>query len=372
MNVLLLAPRFPWPPYQGDRLRSTIWLAALARHANVALVSPPGEVPADAPPFRFHPAAHSAAAAARAALRVSRGASLQSLIAAPYDWTSAIESASRDLGSVDATIVILTRLDPWVRVALPQSFLILDAVDSLGRSMSERTSEAAPLHRWFWRGETKRVEREESDAIGAYDRVIVVSDEDADHLGAMVVSNGVEIAPLGVAPRSYDFAFWGRLPYFANTDAAMWLLDEIWPRIRARRPDATLLIAGADAPSKVRGMNGSHGITVVSPVANIATLARDIRVAIFPVRYGTGQSNKVLEAAEGGCGIVATTKAIRGLDPLVPFIDVANDADALAEAAVAALEKSPSALRHAVELHYSREKTLERLAAIVQAAEAAA
>ncbi|MEO8382224.1 MAG: hypothetical protein ABI779_21360, partial [Acidobacteriota bacterium] len=42
MNVLVIASRFPWPPYSGDRLRTTIWLDALAPHANVTLVAPAG------------------------------------------------------------------------------------------------------------------------------------------------------------------------------------------------------------------------------------------------------------------------------------------------------------------------------------------
>jgi glycosyltransferase involved in cell wall biosynthesis len=218
--------------------------------------------------------------------------------------------------------------------------------------------------RRLWHVEAKRVGRAEADAVSFYDRVVVVSEEDCTELGAIAISNGVEIAPLGNAPRTYDFAFWGRLAYFANADAATWLIREIWPLIRRQRPAATLLIGGADAPASIRNAHGRDGITVQSPVDDVRTLTRSVKIALFPVRFGTGQSNKVLEAAEGGCAIVATKHAMRGLDALTPYTTIADDASALARAAVAAVPND--ALRSAVEAHYSRTTTLERLRKVVQ------
>ena len=330
----------------------------------MALVSPEGVVPPDAPRFRFYPAARSFARGFAASFRILAGAPFHSLLAAPYDWPAAIERARRDLGSFDATVVLLSRLDPWVRASLPHGLHILDAIDSLRRNMEERSREASALTRWLWRAEGKRVGRAEADAVRFYDRKVVVSEEDYGELEAVAISNGVEIAPLGDAPRQFDFAFWGRLAYFANTDAATWLIREIWPLIRAQRPDATLLIGGADAPAAIRAAHGRDGISVQSPVDDVSLLTRNVKVALFPVRFGTGQSNKVLEAAEGGCAIVATKHAMRGLDALTPYASIADDASGLAHAAVAAVPND--ALRIAVEAHYSRTATLGRLRNVVK------
>ena len=378
MNVLLLSSRFPWPPFTGDRLRATIWLAALEREMNVALVAPRGRVPPAAPRFRFHPAALSPTRAAAGALRVLGGAPVHALLAAPYDWRGAIERARSDVGGFDAAIVLLSRLDPWVRRYLPDGLRVLDAIDSLRRSMAERSRQTSTFVRWFWHAESARVARAEDDAARAYDRVVVVSGEEASELGAVAVSNGVEIAPLADAPRAFDFGFWGRLAYFANADAAAWLLDEIWPAVRAARPEATLVIAGADAPPRIRAVHGRDGIVVQSPANDIAALARTIKVALFPLRYGTGQSNKVLEAAEAGCAIAATPAAMRGLQPLAAHALIVNDASALARSAIELIDHhsrraaAAAALRGVVESRYARQKTLARLAAIVRGEEAAA
>ena len=360
MNVLLLASRFPWPAYSGDRLRTTIWLDAL-RDANVALVAPPGDAPKA---IRFYPARRSLANGARAIARtLARGLPWQSLLAAPYDWDGAIARAERDLGAFDATIVILSRLHPWIPRL--DGLRVLDAIDSLAGNMHERARAASVVTRWLWRAEERRTAREEHELAGAYDRILYVSDDEAGTHG-VAISNGVVIRPLEAHARQYDFGFWGRLAYFANADAAQWLVDEIWPAIRALKRDATLVIAGADAPPKLKRAAERAGITFLSPAGDIPTLARDVRVAILPLRYGSGESTKMLEAAEAGCAVVATPLGVRGLPELVPHATLAHDADTLAREAVAALTHEHTELRRLVAQHYSREATLEKLSAIVR------
>lgn len=360
MNVLLLASRFPWPAYSGDRLRTTIWLDAL-QDANVALVAPPGDAPSH---VRFHPAHRSLANGARAVARtLTRGLPWQSLLAAPYDWTGAIARARRDLGVIDATIVILSRLHPWIgRV---EGLRVLDAIDSLARNMHERARAASIATRWIWRAEERRTAREARELASAYDRILYVSDDETGAHG-IAISNGVTIRPLESRSRRWDFGFWGRLAYFANADAAQWLIDDIWPAIRAIKPDATLVIAGAEAPAKLRRAAERAGITILSPAGDIPTLARDVRVAILPLRYGSGESTKMLEAAEAGCAVVATPLGVRGLPKLAPHATIAHDAHALARAAVAELTQDHTELRRLVAQHYSREATLEQLRAIVR------
>jgi glycosyltransferase involved in cell wall biosynthesis len=372
LNILLLSSRFPWPPFTGDRLRATIWLSALERKANVAMVSPRGRIPAGAPRFRFYPVERSLARGVAGSLRVLAGAPVQALLSASFDWRGAIARARNEFGDFDATIVLLSRLDPSVRRSLPNGFHMLDAIDSLRSSMIERSREAPRITRWFWREESRRIGRVEQDAAHSYDRVLVVSAQDSAELGATVISNGALIAPLADAPRRFDFAFWGRLTYFANADAAAWLLDEVWPAIRALRPEATLLIAGIGAPARVRAADGRDGITVRSPAESIPALAREVNVALFPVRYGTGESTKVLEAAEAGCAIVATSKAMRGVEALARHAHVADDTASLARAAIAAISNETDrtararALRAAVESGYGRQQTLDRLFASLQ------
>lgn len=376
MKALLITPRFPWPPFTGDRLRAAIWVSALAHRGTVALVSPRGSLP-DSPPssVRFYEASRSLTRGLPAMAAVIRhGLPFQCLLAAPFDWKRAIDRARREAGPFDVTIVLLSRMHPWVR-----SFLtgrtVLDAVDSLKRNAGERARAASAFTHWLWRMEEQRMACLDREVIRAYDDIVVVSDEETADFGrAVAVTNGVAISQLAAGPRAFDFGFWGRFPYFANADAAAWLLNEIWPAIQALHPPATLVIGGADAPRSLRNLAARRGVTLVSPVANMSTFARTIRVALMPLRYGSGQSSKVLEAAEAGCAIAATPEALRGLAPLAGYSAVASEAGSLARAAVGLLtdearrRASAAALRSAVESGYARSATLERLAVIAAAA----
>ena len=373
MKVLIVASRFPWPPYTGDRLRATVWLDALAMHEVVLVAPASGILPGADRGIPFYPARRSFLRAVRALASVIRESlPLQTLMTAPYAWDDAIAHARRARGPFDATVVILTRVEPWVRASL-SGMRILDAVDSLARNMRERAQEASWLTRWIWRIEEKRSARAEAAAANAYDRILVVSEDEAPLFGArgLSVSNGVQIRPLQAKPRRYDFGFWGRLAYFANADAAQWLIEEIWPAIRALHPTATLVVAGADASRKLRAAARKSGVTLLSPVEDMPALARDVRVAILPLRFGSGESTKMLEAAEAGCAVVATPHGVRGLAPLAAEVAIAHDAPSLAREAVTLLHDHERSTGMAARLRslavgrYSRTMTLERLASII-------
>lgn len=296
---------------------------------------------------------------------------MQTLLAAPYDWEGAIARARRERGPFDATIVILSRVEPWVRDALPPGLRVLDAIDSLARNMHERARAASPFLRWIWRAEERRTSAAEEKTAAAYDPILFVSDEEAVACGArgLAVTNGVVVRPLDDEVRRFDFGFWGRLAYFANADAARWLVDEIWPAIRALRPQATLAIAGANAPAWLRrSVAAGQGVTLLSPVEDMPSFARNVRVAILPLRYGSGESTKMLEAAEAGCAVVSTARGVRSLAALASHAVIAEDAQTIARDAVALLDDRArgAALRRVVAEHYSRAATLDRLAAIVR------
>jgi glycosyltransferase involved in cell wall biosynthesis len=373
MKSLLIAPRFPWPSFTGDRLRASIWIDALSASGEVALVAPHGTAPSNLP-LRFFAARSSVRRGISGAVTVLREQlPLQCLLAAPYDWPRAIANARREMGAFDVTIVLLSRLHPWVRESL-EGRTILDAIDSLRRSAAERPRASSPLFHWLWKIEERRMAHLERDLGRAYGQVIVVSNEEtAEFGGAVAVSLGVAAKPLEDDERNYDFGFWGRLPYFANADAAAWLLDEIWPAIRALHPAATLIIGGADASRALRNDARRADVTIVSPIVDVAAFARNIRVALMPLRYGSGQSTKVLEAAEAGCAIVGSPTALRGLDALRGQARIEASTSGFARAAVDLLTNSEARarmsarLRVAVSNHYERSASLVRLSALAAA-----
>jgi glycosyltransferase involved in cell wall biosynthesis len=90
--------------------------------------------------------------------------------------------------------------------------------------------------------------------------------------------------------------------YPPNRDAAAWLARELVPLLRARFPSARVVVAGRGAS----GLALDGGVEVMSDVPDMAEVLRRSRVALVPLRLGTGSPFKLLEAAAGGAAVVCT------------------------------------------------------------------
>ncbi|MCU0291759.1 MAG: glycosyltransferase family 4 protein [Thermoanaerobaculaceae bacterium] len=375
VKVLLVASRFPWPPHTGDRVRAVAWLEAMAGHAEVTLVAPRGTPPAGGAPCAVVTVPSAPGRLLGAAMRVlRRGLPWTSLLPAGHAWKRALRAAELTSGPFDASIVQLARLDPWVFAHLPPGRRILDAIDALGANLEERASAANGLARAFWRREAARTARLEAECGRRYDAVSVVAAGECAAFGerAVAIPHGVVLGPEAEGPRDIDLAFWGRLAYFANADAARFLIEEIWPLVRASRPGCTLLIGGADAPGWLRNAGGRDGITVQTPLVDREATLRRVRVAVVPLRFGTGMSNKVLEAADASCAVVSTPEGVRGLPDLAAEVAVGRTAQDLAARVLELLQHPEQArnqgrrLRQVADSWYSRASAGQRLLALVR------
>ena len=173
-----------------------------------------------------------------------------------------------------------------------------------------------------------RQKRFEILACEAADQVHCMSDEDRKILASQlwssahlrVIPNGVdtEIFQSGPAENRRGALFLGSFPHLPNLDAFEHLVNEIWPAIRRRQPDATLTVAGARPPEQVLTWDGRDGIRVVGEVDEVAPLYRDHRVLVVPLRAGSGTRLKILEALASGLPVVSTTIGAEGLNLSAP------------------------------------------------------
>ena len=98
----------------------------------------------------------------------------------------------------------------------------------------------------------------------------------------------------------------------ANRDAVDWTLADIWPRIRTQLPSAELLLVGNNLPSGL-GV-GQKGVRRVGFVAELDPVFANCRVAVSPVRFGTGIKTKNLSALSHGVPLVTTTVGADGMN----------------------------------------------------------
>lgn len=169
--------------------------------------------------------------------------------------------------------------------------------------------------------------------LRAYERGVIqraaatlaVSPADAAALERLA-GQPVDVVPIGVdtarycrdapdlaPPVPYAVVFSGTLDYRPNTDAARWLLREIWPRVRAAKPDATLAIVGRNPPAALMGYDGTRGVTITGAVPDDRPYMAGAAVYALPVRFGAGVRVKLLNAMSMGGAVVATAMAAEGV-----------------------------------------------------------
>jgi glycosyltransferase involved in cell wall biosynthesis len=99
-----------------------------------------------------------------------------------------------------------------------------------------------------------------------------------------------------------------------NTDALRWLLDSIWPLIRAQSNDFELQIIGrlsGELEAKVRQTPGAIAAGFVGDLSNAMAEAS---ISVAPIRFGTGTRVKIIESFALGCPVVSTTLGAEGIE----------------------------------------------------------
>jgi glycosyltransferase involved in cell wall biosynthesis len=282
----------------------------------------------------------------------------------------------------DVIHVQLVRMAPAaVGIKMPR---VLDLIDSLSLNMLRRSiHESFPLSE-LTRIESRRIYNYEQALVNQYDYLTVSSMADKKYIGnydnLLVVPSGVDIDTFpfvdfnGREPNTIIFT--GRLKYFPNAVAVRYFVDEIFPIVRKKLPNARFLIVGAEPPRWMRELgNKRPGIEVVGYVPNVHAHLSRASVAVAPLRTGSGFPTKVAEAMASGTPVVATPQVLEAIEVQEDFhLLIGESAEAFAEKVALLLQNKDLAVwiaynaRRLIEEKYTWEKSSLRMEQIYQMA----
>lgn len=297
---------------------------------------------------------------------VGRGLARTRSISAGRFWSGALAAEIRRAAAeapLDLLQVEYTRMAPYADgVAATRRVLDLPDVES-ALAASYARARPAPWSAPFY-VEAAALRAIERRALRTFDTVVVVGEHERDRLPGPAAGRGSGPGPAGgpgpvadvlVCPNGIDMpgplpaattptvSFVATMGWAPNTDAALWLGREIWPRVRLQVPGARLLLVGRDPTPAVRAL-ASDTIEVSGTVDDVRPYLAQTAVAVAPLRSGGGTRLKLLEALGVGRPVVSTSIGVDGLEDLVGRgVVVADDTAGVAGALVELLKHPATA-----------------------------
>jgi glycosyltransferase involved in cell wall biosynthesis len=115
------------------------------------------------------------------------------------------------------------------------------------------------------------------------------------------------------APDGRTVVFFGLLSYFPNVDGVTYFVQEIWPLIAKRHPNARLKIIGGQAPRSLQALL-RPGVELTGFVPDLRPHLAEAAAVVVPLRLGGGTRLKIVEAMAMGKAIVSSTLGAEGIE----------------------------------------------------------
>ena len=359
MKVLFLSQILPYPLDAGPKIRAYYALRHLSQQHEVTLLSfiRPDDPPEAVEYLRaFCQAVHTVPmhrARARDAWHFLRSLVNGTPFLIARDWVpemadriwqmangkwhlahrgslSAISHQPFDVVHADqlwmAQYALLAR-NPQSEIRNPK--LILDqhnAVFQIPRRLAQH--EPNPLKRLLLALEWRKLARYEARVCSQFDHVVWVTEEDRQAVMGQIRNPQSAIRnpviPICIDPSCFNVVdvsaevhgilSLGGLHWPPNAEGVRWFTRQVWPKVQASVPNATLTIIGKNPPKEIRNPKSEiRNLTVTGYVEDLRPFVAGSAVLIVPLHAAGGMRVKILEAWARGLPIVSTTIGAEGL-----------------------------------------------------------
>ena len=107
--------------------------------------------------------------------------------------------------------------------------------------------------------------------------------------------------------------FFGNMRTVANNDAALFLIKNIFPKVKKEIENAKIKIVGINPSKELLSYHNNKDIIITGKVDDIKKELYDSRIIVSPLRIGAGLQNKVLEAAALGIPQIVSDLVFEGI-----------------------------------------------------------
>jgi len=232
------------------------------------------------------------------------------------------------------------------------------------------------LKKFYLNHLSETLQRFELDSLNDVDGVAAITRKDAAFFRGFTHKPVVDV-PYGINPDSFNpvfevaempvFFHLGSMNWIPNIEGIRWVLDNVWPLVISKIPQARFVLAGRFMPEWLLNYK-AKGIEVVGEVENAAEFVQTKHIAVVPLLSGSGIRIKIIEAMALGKTVVTTRIGAEGINYTDQSnIFITDDAAKMAAIMVQLLQYPHKAhycgkaARKLVEMQHNSNKVIERL-----------
>jgi len=167
-----------------------------------------------------------------------------------------------------------------------------------------------------------RLIKYEKSILSRFNAVIALTERDIKLLNKFVPASRLFLVPTGVDIKYFErfkskkhdnnILFIGHYKHFPNLDAVNYFINEVFPAILKKIPDAVFYVVGSGANKNLTDLC-SENVKIIGEVPDVRQYVKKAKVFVAPVRLGGGIKGKILEAMASGVPVVASKEASEGI-----------------------------------------------------------
>lgn len=218
---------------------------------------------------------------------------------------------------------------------------VIDYMDALSAGIARQSRLAPWFMRWIYRIEYRRLKAFESRMFDYFDGKTIISNADRklihhpENQLIDVVPNGIDTVYFDgeISPKFHSerpvLLFSGNMSYPPNVDAAKQLVTEVLPQVKT--PGVHVVIAGTNPSPEIQAL-AADNVQVTGWLEDIREAYAQATVFVAPLRIGTGQQNKILEAMAMALPCITTQHVASGFptkEAAAP-LQIANSSEGIA------------------------------------------
>ena len=338
MKILFLSSWFPYPPLNGAKIRIYNLIRELANHHDITLMSFAQTISIDEAKENISHLNQYCRSVNVVSSRSYRRDSLAALVGFFSPMPRSVfqtyspqmeELIGEKLKSESFDVIVASEVNAPTITSLLASRIqgplkILDALE-VGLAKNDFYLERSRLQR-IRRGMTwYKLRRFTKGLLNNFNACTVPSVQEKQNIEEFVSDHTlVEIIPHCVDLNHYQgsfgfpekgtLIFTGSFTYGANSDAAAYFFEQIYPRVKAEISGVRTKIVGSTNGTDVNKWPIDDHVTFTGLLSDVRPAIAQSWLSIVPLRVGAGTRLKIIESMALGTPVVSTSIGAEGLD----------------------------------------------------------